>query len=587
MGETTPNISIYIPSSGEDLYRPSFKTGQQNLDSHNHEGAPTGGVKLGEAAFLDGAITPEKLSAQVRHEYDYISNIGISYSAGTFSVVSSNGSALTASNRAFVTFQDKSSPGLLVTITAQDNASFQDASGTSDIAGNLFGFPDAFDISEDVTFFLYAVSNDDEDALEFALSIQPCLDVSPDTSEMGSPISPTADTANSMWFLNDVVFGDFDGNPVRRVACFRMKKVGGAANDWQVQALTNSDGVGKCECGEDGEPGDDACDCTGAIFSNLGMAYNSGTGTFTIVDSEGEDLTPVNKGVVWLPSKTVPGTMVKYEITENQDFIDDNGASQIIGNTFGTTTLIAWAQDVPFYVYAVGNDTEDDLKFMICRYPHITTSPPEASIGAPDDPVANTEASFWSFENLNETVYDNNPCTCIGSFRMRKSALDDWTVQTLGNTDGFDQYQENVLFLYPINQNGSVSNSHFFPNSGTTPAFTTQTYDYQVTKSGSLWILIIYDNCSTPGANGGGDNQLRFTLPLKLKTTSRSMSVNMMWMNANSATPNARSMLIADGGDVADKIFMWENGASVRVTNALFEAGDRLDAMGWLKIGIS
>lgn len=65
MGSRTPNMSIYAPSNGEDLYGRSFLQGLLNIDAHDHSGAPDNGVQIGTNGIQDGAITPEKLSNQI------------------------------------------------------------------------------------------------------------------------------------------------------------------------------------------------------------------------------------------------------------------------------------------------------------------------------------------------------------------------------------------------------------------------------------------------------------------------------------------------------------------------------------------
>lgn len=68
MGSKTPNMSIYKPSSGEDMYNANFQLGLDNVDSHDHSGAPNNGVQIGTNGIQDGAITPEKLSEQILQE---------------------------------------------------------------------------------------------------------------------------------------------------------------------------------------------------------------------------------------------------------------------------------------------------------------------------------------------------------------------------------------------------------------------------------------------------------------------------------------------------------------------------------------
>ncbi len=65
MGTLTPNMSIYKPSSGEELYNASFQLGLDFVDAHDHSGAPYNGVQIGTSGIQDGAITPDKLSGDI------------------------------------------------------------------------------------------------------------------------------------------------------------------------------------------------------------------------------------------------------------------------------------------------------------------------------------------------------------------------------------------------------------------------------------------------------------------------------------------------------------------------------------------
>lgn len=65
MGDRTPNMSIYKPSPGENVYDPAFSSGLDYVDAHDHSGAPTKGVQIGTNGIQDGAITPPKLSDDI------------------------------------------------------------------------------------------------------------------------------------------------------------------------------------------------------------------------------------------------------------------------------------------------------------------------------------------------------------------------------------------------------------------------------------------------------------------------------------------------------------------------------------------
>lgn len=242
---------------------------------------------------------------------------------------------------------------------------------------------------------------------------------------------------------------------------------------------------------------------------NIGIDYNGGTGVFTVQGADAT-LSSTNIGYVTLQSKADPGELVSYSITADQNFIDDAGSSEIIGNLFGLTTSVAYGEDIPFFLYAVGNDDEDTIAFMISRNPAASVAPAAANIGAPDDAVADAQADFFSLENIDETLYDGNPCICLGAFRMQMSASDDWTVQTLDNTDGVGKYHEQTWFTMPTGVFGSASGTFWQSNAGTEPTFTTQTAKYKINRSGIVDFIVNLQDCNN---SPSGANDLELTLP--------------------------------------------------------------------------
>jgi hypothetical protein len=242
---------------------------------------------------------------------------------------------------------------------------------------------------------------------------------------------------------------------------------------------------------------------------NLGIAYSAGT--FTIRGANGSSLASSNPAYVTLPSKATPGNLIRIPVKANQNFIDDAGASEIIGNLFGLTTGVAYAQDIPFFIYAVSNDAEDTIAFMISRIPHSTSSPQVTQIGAPDDAVADAQPDFWSLENIDETLYDGNPCICIGSFRMQMSALDDWTVQTLAFRDGIGKFQEGENFTFPTGVFGASAGTFILANGGTAPIFTTNASGYQIQKNGICIHTVLMNGDG--GTDGTGAVLTPVTIP--------------------------------------------------------------------------
>lgn len=243
--------------------------------------------------------------------------------------------------------------------------------------------------------------------------------------------------------------------------------------------------------------------------SNIGCSYDSGTGVFTIHGYDGTALSATNPGIIWMQSDDTAGYLKKFEVTANQSFIDDVGASEIIGNPFGTTTSAAWSPFLPFYIYAVQNSDpagngEPPIAFMLSRIPQRTSAPVVANIGAPDDPVADTDGSMWSFDNITETDYASQRALCIGSIRAVKSSSDDWTIQSISSIDGIGQFQENVLFAMADGQNGAVSSFLSSSNGGDTiPVFANVTAAYKIQRDGMCQYLWNFNNVSTSGVGTG------------------------------------------------------------------------------------
>lgn len=237
-----------------------------------------------------------------------------------------------------------------------------------------------------------------------------------------------------------------------------------------------------------------------AGVQNLGFSYASGTGTFTVHAADGSALSATNPAYVTLQSKSSPSELVKIAVTANQSFVDDAGTSTIIGNLFGLTTGIAYTQDLPFWIYAVSNDAEDEISFMISRYPGAVLSPVSGSIGKTGSAVAATQGSFFALNDPTVADYDENPCVNIGAFRMRMSASDDWTVQTLSNRDGIGRYHLGTQFVMDTGQFGAATGKYFSDNGGTAPAFTTNAYNFYVQDlSGFFNIFCLFGSASTAG----------------------------------------------------------------------------------------
>lgn len=174
--------------------------------------------------------------------------LGITLSGGLFSITKDDASALSATNRGYLVIGSESTPGTMVRFNVTANSSFEDANGTSDIIGNLFGLTTGIATDKDIPFWIYAVMADNETDFTFMISRSPWAATSPSAANIGKPSSAVANTNFAFWAFDDsITVGDYDTNPAIPIGSFRMRM--DASDDWTVQTLANSastgaDGIG-------------------------------------------------------------------------------------------------------------------------------------------------------------------------------------------------------------------------------------------------------------------------------------------------------------------------------------------------------
>lgn len=242
---------------------------------------------------------------------------------------------------------------------------------------------------------------------------------------------------------------------------------------------------------------------------NLGIAYSSGT--FTVLGRTGSDLSASNPAYITMPDASTPGLLKTYTITANQSFEDDAGLSDITGNLFGFTTSVAITVDVPFFLYACSDGT--DVTFGISRVPNLAVAPVTADIGTPSTANADDQWGIFLFSDVTIANYAEKPVKALGSFRMRMSASDDWTVQTLDDLDGIGRWNDTRLFTVPPGQFGANSGTYTKDNGGTAPDFTTNYYGYFIKNDGQVEINLGLN--LDDGPDGAGAVNAMFTIPFQ------------------------------------------------------------------------
>lgn len=205
--------------------------------------AATDGTKVGFSAYNSSQFTVDGSGyVSLQPASTSFSNLGITYSASTLTITAADGSALSASNAATVTIRSSISPGTLKTYTITSGQSFIDASGASTISGNSFGLS-ANVWNEDMPFFIYAITNATETAVNFAICRLPHKKSSPAVGNLGKSGTANANVQYSLFLLDNPVLADYASRPMLQVGYFRMRMTAVGPNDWTVQSLVNYDGM--------------------------------------------------------------------------------------------------------------------------------------------------------------------------------------------------------------------------------------------------------------------------------------------------------------------------------------------------------
>jgi hypothetical protein len=171
-------------------------------------------------------------------------NLGLTLAAGVFTVTSRNGTALSATNPAYITVERKAPNGGLNTqYVVTSNSSFVDASGGAPtLTQTLFGTLNTDLWNQDMPFYLYAVASTSESDVQFMISRDPSAKVS--SATIGRSGLVTALGQYDFWAMNPAItVANYTSQPCTVLGAFRMRKTA-TAGSWTVQAFTQADGIG-------------------------------------------------------------------------------------------------------------------------------------------------------------------------------------------------------------------------------------------------------------------------------------------------------------------------------------------------------
>jgi len=195
--------------------------------------------------FYLGKVTGSPISPPPLIDGAY--NLGISMSAGVFTIKAANGTDLSAYNPGWVVLPSNTF-GRKVRLRVAQNYSFTDNDWGvgSDLNGELFGMTTGLAWQYARPFFIYAVNSDDTDAgLSFGISPDPVLTKTPVTANIGYKLNPMASPSDIGMFImsSSDVTTTHDEVACLLIGALRFEKF---SNDhWKVQPLVESDGIGQ------------------------------------------------------------------------------------------------------------------------------------------------------------------------------------------------------------------------------------------------------------------------------------------------------------------------------------------------------
>lgn len=307
---------------------------------------------------------------------------------------------------------------------------------------------------------------------------------------------------------------------------------------------------------------------------------NLSSGTFSIVGADGNALSASNKMKAVIRDSV--GKPITVTFTTGPSFQDDAHAvdTDFVGTgtmSWGTTASTAWSPAMPFLLGICSADDSGTTPIMVLGRGPVLTTGASSNIGYWDNaPSVASQNNVFALTATNVTAtHANRPITWVGSFRMVKSAADDWTVQAFDSGDGIGNFYNfgRRKFTMAQGQNGAAASRFMLANGGTTPQWTTMFYEYSISMdTGFCTVGIRFDGDG--GTDGAGSVTALVALPCLNPTTSFCYSGNayVKWAATNEQDIDFNPQTNATNANISRN-----TSATVRVLmqNADFSAGAR------------
>lgn len=255
-----------------------------------------------------------------------------------------------------------------------------------------------------------------------------------------------------------------------------------------------------------------------------------------------------------------------------------------ITGTFGTTTGVAWNNDMPWYLYLVNtSNLSSGIRMAIARRPNLCEMPATGLI-AYEGNAATTDsdnAVFLATATDERSAAAAKPMSLIGGFRLIKSSGDVWSSPGANpdKGDGLSPTPFNgcTLFDMPTGQNGAASGSYFRVSSGSAPTWSQQLFKYSILHDGRAKVVMrCRGTCTFAGT---GATVLRGQFPISADInpyTVNGYHTPIGWYTASSAATPAGILIGNINGD-NDEFSLHQIDGTNLDANDLSNSSDRIE----------
>lgn len=313
--------------------------------------------------------------------------------------------------------------------------------------------------------------------------------------------------------------------------------------------------------------------------SNCGLTYADST--LSITAEDGSALSATNPCCVGVPGATAgQSSTIAFTTPISTTF---GATSDTDGNTFGITSGVNWASDMPDFLHVCRGSASNYWGFS--RNPaRYETGDAAGDMCQEGDEDCDAQGDlFIMTTGLTLASEVDMPCVTVGAFRSQWTAAStSWAVSTLGDTDGIGQDRLDKTYgtkwTFPTGQMGGDAGKYFTRAGGTTNlAFTTYSYSYWLSSDGWVHVDADFDNQTAPGA---GANDLYFALPLACTAIANSYQIRLNGLSVINGTREINVMQAASWGSASSTMTYSSSAYSILDENQVSGANDRISFNG-------